>query len=166
MRDPAVRLDVAGAVNEIAVFLTLRKRWLEPTQYDWSDVNKRAWVAFHLVGRPMRWYLPALRCTVELRPVGPNLSADVPDDIRGWLDEPKQLLPGRAAQTGKLAPRDVAIVGALKIALRRGFDLTRNNPDQENESACSLVRQALERVGVELSERQIQRIGTKHSLSV
>jgi hypothetical protein len=166
MRDPAVRLDVAGAVNEIAVFFTLRKRWLAPTEFDWSDVDKRARLAFCL-GRPMHWYVPAKRLLIELRPeTESSRLADVPDDIRAWLDEPKRLLPGRTAQTGKLAPRNVAIVGALKIALRYGFDLTRNNPDQENESACSLVRQALARVDVKLTERHIQRIWDERALSI
>jgi hypothetical protein len=144
MRDPTIDLEVEAAIAELVQFFRGRRNWLQPTEFNWSNVD--------------------LRSRTRLRVV--RLKSLMADDeyelICALLDQPPPLPSRRPGghQAGQYGPRNVAIRQAIKITTRRGFNPTRN-PEQvrrKTESGCSLVKAALGRLGVHLKESTIKGI--------
>jgi hypothetical protein len=54
--------------------------------------------------------------------------------------------------------RNHFIIVAIKLTVRRGFPATRNRAAKNSTSACSIVAKALSQLGVNLTERSVERI--------
>jgi hypothetical protein len=141
MPDPTINLKNEAAIAELVQFFGGRRNWLQPTRFDWSNADVRA-----------RTRLRAARLK--------SLMAD--DEYQllcASLDQPPPLPPRRRGghQAGQYGPRDVAVRQAVKLAMRRGFNATRNCEQvrRKIESGCSLVRAALGRLGIHLAESTI-----------
>jgi hypothetical protein len=62
--------------------------------------------------------------------------------------------------------RDITIAGRLVLPLLGRFSPTRNEATRQKgsaESACSIVKQALKRVGIHMSEKTIEEIWGKYA---
>ena len=195
MRDPAVDVAAAEAAKKVKAatnaaeqYLRARRQWLEPTEYDWSGVDKRAETILRL-GFPMRYRfasgrhlaaafpaarfpLPDVPTIVEIH-FPPEMTTSLPDDMRAVIFEALADPKPRRGRKGKYIPRNVAIVGAIKrviAVMGADFPVTRNRdpknkanstprPETKTAStACQIVREALRRVGVKMGERAIERI--------
>jgi hypothetical protein len=164
MRDPTVSLNEAKAIDAAERHLRVRHDcgWFKPTRYDLSDIHLRAESALYLGGLCL--CSSPLRLVIKLRPeTESNLPAHVRDRLCALEGAEPKLLPRGRGRYGKgmYGPRNVAIRGAVKLALRLGFNFARNPAQRDHESACSIVRKALKRLGVHLSESHIARICDK-----
>lgn len=84
-----------------------------------------------------------------------RLSGDMP---------PPPVKPARGRSADDNRWRNVCIVGYLiPPLLRAGFSATRNEAT-ETESACSIVSQALQEIGIQLGERGIEEIWGKFTM--
>jgi hypothetical protein len=183
MRDLAVDVAAADAAKKVEAatgeaerFLSARRQWLDATPYDWRDVDKRAEAILRLgfpirtrVASGRRLGLPDVPTIVEIR-LPPELTTPLPEDLREAAFEALAARKPRRDRKGAFAPRNVAIVGAIKrvmAVMGAGFPVTRNSDskikadDREIKiasTACQIVREALRRVGVTMGERAIERI--------
>jgi hypothetical protein len=176
MRDPTVDAAAADAAKKVEVatdaaeqFLRVRRQWLEPTPYDWTDMDKRAEAHVRL-GFPMRYRLasglplglPDVPTVVEIH--FPELTTELPEDLRAVifkrLVKPEPLPRGKGRhQKGMYGPRDVAIVQAIKhIHHRYDFPAIGGQGKTKKSSAAAIVRIALQRLGVTLRQRTIDDI--------
>jgi hypothetical protein len=69
--------------------------------------------------------------------------------------------PKRGRNSKDTWGRDAVIVGRLIPPLLDRFKPTRNDATKDTESACSIVTAALARVGIHLSEKQVEGIWGK-----
>jgi hypothetical protein len=145
MRDPTINLDeVEAAIAELVQFFKARRRWLQATSFNWSNVDVRA------------------RARLRIARFKPLMADDEYELLCALLDQPPPLPPRRQGrhQEGQYGPRNVTIRQAIKITTRRGFNPTRN-PEQVKrkiESGCSLISAALGRLGLSFKESTIKRI--------
>jgi hypothetical protein len=156
VHDSTVAANVEKTIEEAVRFLKARRFWLQPTRYDWSDVHLRAKAQLSLDG--LRWHYPDTRLTVVLRPeIECNLPTDVRDYLCAQLAELPLLPRGRGRyQRGAYAPRNIAIVQAIRLVISRGFNPTRSGEDVK--SACGITKIALERLGIYMEEGTINEI--------
>jgi hypothetical protein len=144
MRDPTTNLEIEAAIAELVQFFKARRSWLQPTRFDWSNADVR------------------FRTRLRVARLKSLMADDEYELICSLLYQPPPLPPRRPGghQAGQYGPRDVAIRQAIKLTIRRGFKPTRN-PEQVRrkiESGCSLIRAALGRLGVPLTESTIKGI--------
>jgi hypothetical protein len=136
MRDPTVDAGIEAAINEaVKVFEFYKNSWLKPTTIDWSDVD--------------------LRMEARLRAAQLPMPEDVREVIYARLDKAEPLPPRRRGRhrKGEFVPRNVVIVKVLRQLERRRF-----KPISGGHSGCFIVECALERVGIKLGERRIEKI--------
>lgn len=134
MRDPAVNVEVAAAIEQARRFLAFFQRH--------GGLNK---------GDPERNLRHAARSYID------GLDDDVmPKPLRDYVccvlaEHP----PGRSTYIG----RDMFITMAIEATVKRGFAPTRNDASRsKRESACSIVAAALGQLGFEMSERTVEDI--------
>jgi hypothetical protein len=169
MRDPAVDLKVAAAIDEAERFLRVRRKWLDATPCDWCDVDKRAETMLRL-GLPLRFRfasgrplgLPDVPTTVQIISSSPE-AAELTEDMRAVilkrLAAPALLPRGRGRyQAGAYLPRNAAIVQAINLIRQRGFAAIDSEQKTPKTSAAYIVRLTLKRLGVTLRQRTIENI--------
>jgi hypothetical protein len=64
----------------------------------------------------------------------------------------------RAADTRIATYRNFVIIYAVARLTQQGFRPTRNREQEAQESACSIVTEALKRVGVHMDESNVEKI--------
>ena len=87
-----------------------------------------------------------------------RLRAYVCGRLSGWLVTNSKRKRGRTRDNWG---RDAVIVGRLVLPLLDQFKATRNDAT-EAESACSIAKAALERIGIHISEKRIEEIWGKY----
>ena len=87
-----------------------------------------------------------------------RLRAYVCGRLSGWLVTNSKRKRGRTRDNWG---RDAVIVGRLVLPLLDRFKATRNDAT-EAESACSIAKAALERIGIHISEKRIEEIWGKY----
>jgi hypothetical protein len=151
VRDPTLNSNVEETIEEARAFLDQRREYLQPFDDERATYIDRINVARRDVEQLPDQVMP--RHTREF--------------IAGILTMAKDHLPrkrGRYAK-GLYDLRDLTIVKAVDYIAKRGdFFPTRNPETKTNESACSIVRTALERNGMHLSERTVEDIWNNRSV--
>jgi len=142
MRDPATNIDpeVEAAIEETRALLEPR-------------VNTRSWKRDH-DSHAIRLRNALLE--IERSP----LSKGVKLRVRGPLLE---AMKKRRRGAPTLHFRDCSIAAVAIPLIEQGYDPTRNDETRYKESASSLIREALRRLGVTMEEKTINAIVLKYA---
>jgi len=162
MRDPAATKAEIEAAIEAACeeFRWLKEHWSFPKKYpDEPDALLRDEARNVIKRLPdeviARFMSPLMRNQMKMKP------AHLRDYVCGLLSKTPNGLRRTYA-----AGRDKQIAEVVDGIVERGFPPTRNEATREkekggeaaNQSACSIVAKALERIGVDIAERTVEDI--------
>jgi hypothetical protein len=149
-------LRPVSAVGEAGVFF----RWQDGlVVYDPGEAEIYIWHARG--GDPTSHEVLCYAAFVMLKATGGIADGVLRDYVCGWLmlGAPRRR-KGRSAKENKW--RDACIQGWLIPPLLPEFPATRNDAT-ETPSACSIVSEALNRIGIELSEKRVANVwGARH----
>jgi nicotinamidase-related amidase len=142
MRNPATNIDpaVEAAIEETRALLEPR-------------VNTRSWKRDH------DWHAIQL-CNAFLEIEKSSLSKGAKLRVRGPLLE---AMKKRRRGKPTLHFRDSSISAVAIPLLEQGYDPTRNDETRYKESASSIIREALRRLGVTMEEKTINAIVLKYA---
>jgi hypothetical protein len=140
MRDPDITFD-----REVEAAIEDTYRFLEP------HVSRLAWAA-----DPDRDAIKLLNAFEEIE------NSSLPKWVKLRVREPLVKAMRKRHGKPKRRFRDFTIAAAANRLIARGYDATRNDATRHTQSASSIVRQALRRLGVTMKEKQINTIVLKY----